>query len=196
MLEISDKRNINRISAIVAAGRDSDLSEEDKRLLAQIETANGFINNSKYVSKYTIVKAIQENIGCSKPIAYSIFNDAILLYGHLEYPGLPPNKVFALRKMYAYMEETKAKSENEDLKPAFRIEYAKLLLKIQNDINKIEGNYKAEIAGIDYSKWQRPKLIVTTDPEVLKLPQFLLSIAEDAQIDIDADELDELIAKK
>ena len=190
MLEISNKKSINKISALISAGRQNELSEEDKRLLADIETANKYINSSKYVSKYSIVKAIQENLDCAKNTAYKIFNDAILLYGHLEYPGLPSNKVFALRKMYAYMEETKAKADNDDLKEAFRIEYAKLLLKIQNDINKIEGNYKAEIAGIDYSKWERPKLVVSTNANVLKLQDALLQQIEDVEIEVDEDDLD------
>ena len=170
--------------------------------MADLEIANNCINNSENTDKSSMANEIVIKLNCSPFTAYKYLNNALELYGHLEYPGMATNKVFALRKMYAKVGqlETKIKIIGEESfknpnnrDGFFVVEYEKLIQKYRNDINKIEGNYIQEVKGFDIELWSRPKILITNDDRALRINKAILEKLGKEQIeDISFEDLKDL----
>lgn len=196
MLEISENRRINRISNALANGKKNHLSPKDVQILEQLEYANNCIENAmgfdKIPTKSSIANKIAEKFDTSQWNAYKILHNALVLFGKIEYPGVPKEKVFTLRRYEFLIQQLQVKINKEEIREGFKVEYHKLLEKYIHRQSMILGNYLHKEEGIDYQKWQRPQLVITNDPSILKATDQIMEKIQEADVeDIDFEDVKE-----
>ncbi len=191
MLAIGSTRTIDRINHALANGTKQDLSPEDARLLEMYEFANKCVSKSKKIpTKRKLVKKIVKQFEISIVEGYTVLNYSEILFGKLDYPDLPANKIFSVRRIDFLINIAEEKFQATGVKEVYKIEYLKIIDKLETKKSKILGDFIHTNTGIDYSKWVRPKVVFTTNPDILKANQKILDKIADMDIeDVEFDDI-------
>lgn len=185
MVPVSNKRTINTINEALVNGTRDQLSTSMLDILEKIEAAYEISEDPKKQSKGKIAKEIAEQFDISLQQAYTVVNNMIDLYGLMEYPGLDPMKIFQIRRWENIYAQAMDKFMAQDVGEKFRVEYYKNASKALARIDMILGAYNQELQGVDYEKWKRPKLMITTDPRALIDIDNILTEIEGVTVDIE-----------
>jgi len=143
--------------------------QRKKNALAEVKHA---FNGGK-LNKAGIVRQLMEKEQISQRSAYMLIDKTIEYLGALEYPDLRPQQVWSVRGW-----QFKHDSLMDRYNKTGKTWYIESAIKCQTHIDKILGVHEKGDQEIDYSKWRRPRLIATNDPQALNTIEI-----EEAQIE-------------
>lgn len=145
------------------SGEDVHLDEDDKRMILTLTRVNELLSSGE-IRKSKIAKCIAEEYSYTLSNAYLLIKKTEELFGHVEYDGLRPDQVFAVRIYEWLYTDLKEKYDKSG-----KTWYMNEMLKIVKRIDVIKGVTKEKQQKIDYGLWRRRTLKVSSDPKHLKI---------------------------